>query len=149
MVKYIRVIIVGLLFLFGINTLKLDNTFDSHRIYYDNVHYSDNVDFYGVEGTYLNYSGSLSYVGDYYELYFDVVNDTGVDVVICDYFLQEDNPYIHYELTYEDGNSIHNGDLLKKNESKTIHYKVLYQKPIEDDQYELDTNFSINFEQNI
>lgn len=149
MVKYIRFVVVSILLLFGVHYMDTRNGFDSNELYYDNVRYSDNVDFYGVEGTNLRYSGNLSGVGDFYELYFDVVNHTGVDVVVQDSIYHEDDSYIHYELSYEDGSIIQPGDLLKSGESKTIHYKVLYQKPIQDDSYQLDSSFSIQFEQNL
>ena len=149
MVKYIRVILVGILVIFGASTITNHHQFDSNKIYYDNVRYSDNVDFFGVEGTNLNYSGNLSHVGDYYELYFDVVNDSGADVVVQEAIYHEDDSYIRYELSYEDGSSIQAGDLLKSGEVKTIHYKVFYQSPIEDNSYELDSSLLIQFGQNI
>ena len=149
MVKYIRMVIVGVLLLLGIHSLESVSKFDSQGIYYDHVRYSDNVTFYGVDGLNLKYSANLSYVGDSYELFFDVVNDSGVDVVIQDILYSKEDPYIHYELTYQDGSMIQDGNLLQMGESKTIHYKVIYQEPIQEESYQFDSGFSLQFEQKI
>lgn len=149
MVKSIRFVVVGILLLFSVHIMNSHREFDSKDLYYDHVRYSDNVDFYGVEGMNLHYSGNLSEVGDFYELFFDVVNQTGVDVVVQDSICHDSDSYIRYELSYEDGSIIQPGDLLKNGESETIHYKVFYQRPIQDDSYQLDSSFSIQFEQSL
>ena len=150
MVKYIRIGIVGILLLFGvISSLGSSYSYSNKGIYYDNVKYSDNVDFYGVDGTDLKFNGNLSTVGDSYFLTFDVVNDSDVDMIITDYLLNEDDPYIKYELTYIDGNKVKTGDILKKNTTKTLHYVVKYENPVLEDTYEVDSSFHIQYDQKI
>ena len=150
MVRYMRVGIIGILLLFGVLfSLGSSYGYNAKGIYYDNVRYSDNVHFYGVEGLNISYSADLSKLGDSYELVFDVVNDSGVDVVITDCVYHEEDPYIHYELTYVDGAKIQEGDLLQKDDVKTIRYVVTYQNPVMDDEYEVDSSFHILYEQKI
>ena len=150
MVKYIRIGFVGILLFFGmVMTLGSSNAYENNGIYYDNVEYSDNVTFYGVEGLNLNYSAQMEKVGDSYELVFDVVNDSGVNVQITDTMIHQDDPYIHYQLTYADGNEIQDGDVLLKGESKKLRYVVCYENPIMTDEYEVDSSFQIHFEQKI
>ena len=150
MVKYIRIGIVGILLLFGIiSSLGSSYSYSNKGIYYDNVKYSDNVDFYGVDGTDLKFNGNLSNVGDSYYLTFDVVNDSDVDMVITDYLLNEEDPYINYELTYLNGDKVEIGDILEKGKVKTLHYVVEYENPILEDTYEVDSSFQINYNQKI
>ena len=150
MVKYIRGIFVVFLAFFGIIlSLGSSHAYSSKGIYYDNVSYTDNVTFYGVDGLNINYSAEMSKVGDYYLLTFDVVNDSGVDVFISDCSYHDDDPYIQYELAYLSGDKIQVGDTLEKNEVKTIQYKVTYLNPIMDDEYEVDSSFQIQFDQKI
>ena len=148
--KYIEMILVGLgltyLAVFGNIKINGDNQ-SIKGIYYDNFKYTDNVEFYGSDGLNIQYSGELSIPGDYYELTFDVVNSTGVDVEIADCFHQEPDEYIDFRLTYEDGQEVEVGDTLKSGETKRLTYKVTYQKGIDTDDYEFDSSFSIHYEQ--
>lgn len=118
-----------------------------HKIYYDHFQYTDNVSFYGVDGLNIQYEGDLAYLGDSYELSFDVINSSQSDVEIMDLIYNEENPYLEYSFTYENGNSLQVGDLLKGGETKHLKYRVLWKNPIETDQYELDSSFYINYEQ--
>ena len=150
MVKYIQIGIVSILIILGgIFGLGSSNAYSSKGLYSDNVKYSDNVEFYGVEDLSIKYSGGLSQLGDSYYLTFDVVNDTGVDVVITDYVYHEDDPYITYSLTYENGDKVKVGDILSKGEVKTIKYTALYENPVLDDSYEVDSSFNILYDQKI
>lgn len=148
MVKYIRMGFLGILLVFGlIMTLGSSNAYENKGIYYDNVSYTDNVTFYGVDGVNLDYSAEMNKVGDSYSLTFDVVNDSGVNVKITDTMIHQEDPYIHYELCYEDGTPIQIGDTLLKGESKRVQYTALYENPVMTDEYEVDSSFQIHFEQ--
>lgn len=149
--KYLKVLLVGIAFVigFGYKTLNADGKSFNKGIYYDNIKYSDNVVFNKVDGTNIDYSANLSSPGDYFEIYFDVVNSTNYNVEISDYVYNEDDDYIDYELTYADGKSINNGDIIKKGESKRLMYKVYYKNPIVEDEYNIDTSFYIYYEQAI
>ena len=140
--KYLKYFIV----IFFIMNSFITSRETGPKIYYDNFQYTDNVSFYGVDGLNVQYEGDLSYLGDSYELSFDVVNTSSSDVEITHLIVQED-PYLLYSLTYEDGNKIQVGDLLKKGETKRLKYNVLWKNPIDIDQYELDSSFYINYEQ--
>lgn len=144
--KYIKLMLVVLLSVIGLGYRCL-NTFASSGIYYDNIDYTDNVSFNSVEGVNIDYSANLVKPGDYYELYFDVVNSTGYNVAIADCVYNEDNEYIDYELSYEDGSQINIGDIIKKGEKKRIKYKVLYKSYIMEESYTFDTSFSILYAQ--
>ena len=148
MVKYMNVIVVGALLLFGVlfDSFSVENQKSLKGIYYDHVTYSDNVHFQGVDGLSLNYTADLSYLGDSYEITFDVINDTSVDIEISDYMIHDD-PYIDYQLSYHDGKEIHLGDIIKKGESKTLKYIVYYKNPILEDSYQFDSSFQISYEQ--
>lgn len=123
------------------------NNSSKKEIYYDNFDYTENVIFYGSDGLDIQYSGELSIPGDYYELTFDVINESNVDVEIADCFYQETDDFIAYNLLYANGEKISIGDTLKKGESKRLKYKVVYKKSIESDEYEFDSSFRIHFEQ--
>ena len=148
--KYIKAMLIGLLAIitFGyhnLNTSASDNL--NNGIYYDNIEYTDNVLFNSVDGVIIDYSANLNKPGDYYELYFDVVNSTSYDVEITDCIYQEDDDYIAYELTYDDGSHINIGDVINKGEKVRIKYKVLYKSYVNVDNYTFDTSFSILYGQ--
>ncbi|MBP5678339.1 MAG: hypothetical protein J6X28_00740 [Bacilli bacterium] len=146
MVKYIQVGLVSVLLFFGV---FFSPSQEGKGIYYDHVEYSDNVEFYGVEGVNLSYSGSLRNLHDSYYLLFDVVNDSNVDVEITHIDGIKEDPYIQYELFYEDGSPIQEGDTLLKGEVKRLKYMVTYENPILEDSYSVDSSFHIDFEQKI
>ncbi len=115
-------------------------------IYYDNIEYSDNVSFYGVDGLTIQYTGELIAPGDSYEISFDVVNDADSDVIISQCRYQKDDKFVEYHLTYENGNLVQVGDVLKKGEKKRIKYLVFYKDLIDRDSYEFDSSFYISYE---
>ena len=151
MVKYIEGIIIGIFIFLGIgyNTFSIsnNNTNISKGIYYDSFKYSDNVVINKVDGTNLDFTGELKNPGDFYELSFDVVNSTTVDVKVSDFNCKNNDSYIEYLLTYSDGSNIKNGDIIEKGEKRRIYYKVLYKNPIIEDNYTFDSSFNINYEQ--
>ena len=148
--KYAKIMLVGLLAIIGLgyHNLNANASGDiSKGIYYDNVKYTDNVLFNSVDGVNIDYSAQLKYPGDYYELYFDIVNSSGYSVEITDCIYNDDDDYIDYELTYENGNEINVGDAIKNGESIRVKYRVFYKKYIIEDNYTFDTSFSILYEQ--
>ena len=149
--KYLEVIVVGILFVGGIlfHNFTGDTNALNKGIYYDNVNYTDNVTFNRVDGLNIDYEAELNVPGDFYELNFDVVNSTKYDVEIADYIYNESDKYITYELCYADGKKIKNGDIIKAGETKKLKYKVSYVNPIEDNNYTFDTSFTIQYEQAI
>jgi hypothetical protein len=150
--KYLRVMLVVLLAIIGIGYyhFNVNASGDLKKgIYYDNIDYTDNVEFNNVDGLALDYSANLVKPGDYYELYFDVVNSTGYNVEITDCIYNDDDEYIDYDLVYENGDKINIGDIIKKGESVRVKYKVLYKEYIDQLDYTFDTSFSILYEQTI
>lgn len=149
--KYLDMAIIGVLFIGGLafRSLSTEGNALNKGVYYDNVEYTDNVTFNSVDGTNIDYSAKLDKLGDYYELKFDVVNSTRYDIEIADYIYNKDDQYIKYELCYEDGNKINNGDIIKAGESKGLKFKVSYVNPVLENNYIFDTSFSIQYEQAI
>ena len=147
--KYFKVIVVGVLLFLGVmfHVHSLDGNTLSKGIYYDNIDCTENVTFNGVDGTNLDYSAELTKPGDYYELYFDVVNSTHHDVEIADYIYNKDDDYIEYKLTYDNDNKIANGDIIKSGETKRLKYRVYYKDYIMDNNYTFDSSFYIYYEQ--
>ena len=71
-VKNIAYYYFNYIYLIDVKKMKTDD-YPKSVIYYDNFQYTDNVLFYGVDGLNVQYEGELSYLGDSYELSFDVV----------------------------------------------------------------------------
>ena len=150
--KYLKGALIVLLVIIGVGykNFNANASGDLKKgIYYDNIDYTENVEFNKVDGVNLDYSAELIKPGDYYELYFDVVNSTGYNVEITDCVYNEDDEYIDYDLVYENGEKINNGDIIKKGESVRVKYTVLYKEYIDKTDYTFDTSFSILYEQTI
>ena len=147
--KYIDVMAITILFMVGVfsSGFSVDSKQSKKGIYYHNIESTENVTIHNVDGLSIDYSAELQVPGDYYELTFDVVNDSSVDMKVEDCFFHEDDDYIQYEFSYADGKSIKVGDVLKKGEKKELRYKVLYKNLIESDGYEFDSSFGLNYEQ--
>ena len=147
--KNIQLILVlfGLVGSFFYGDYSINKRMGNNGIYYENVEYTDNVEFYGVDGLNIRYTGELYTPGDYFELDFDVVNPTRHDVEISKCTYQKTDPFIEYQLVYEDGSEIKEGDTLKKGERKRLKYRVSYINRIQSDSYEFDSSFYINYEQ--
>ena len=101
--RYMKIMLVLLLAIIGVGYRSFNtNASELNKgIYYDNIDYTDNVVFNSIDGTNIDYSAKLVNPGDYYELYFDVVNSTSYNVEIVDCVYNEDDDYIAYELSYE------------------------------------------------
>ena len=147
--KYARLVLVLLLILISVGYHAMANARDSLNdgIYYDNIDYTDNVVFNGTDGVNMDYSAKFINPGDYYELYFDVVNSTDYNMAISNCIYHENDEYINYELTYEDGSVINIGDIINKHERVRVKYKVMYMNYIDEDDYTIDTSFSILYTQ--
>ncbi len=151
--KYIEMLMasMGVIYclVFGDFSLIEKKGYSSENIYYDNVQYTDNIDFYGIDGLTLQYAGQLSVPGDFYELSFDIINAGSVDVEIAKCVFQDSDPYIEYQLTYDDGKHINIGDMLKSGEKRRVKYRVLYKNRIDNDSYEFDSSFYLSYEQSL
>ena len=140
----IAVISAGFCMAFGDGASALDNNKDIH---YANVQSSDNVSLSSVDGLNIEYSANLDYPGDSYDVTFDIVNSTGVDMFISN-FVWPDSDLIDYNLKYVDGSEVKHGDLIKKDEVKKVIYTVVCKDNVSfDEDFQLDTSFDINFEQ--
>lgn len=148
--KYVKSLLITLLVVIGLGYHSFGTSarsdFDK-GVYYDNITYSDNVTFNGVDGTNLDYSAEFNVPGDYYELSFDIVNDTKYDLEITDCILNEDDDYIGYKLTYADGKKVKVGDIIKQGTSKQVKYVVSYKEYILEENYQFDTSFYISYGQ--
>ena len=147
--KYIRSLVLAIpivLVAFG-NFSNANDIASKKGIYYDNFNYTNNVTINEAKGTDIDYNANLSRVGDYYEIVFDVINDTNTDMKITVCIYNEDDSYFDYELTYCNGKKINSGDIIKQGESKQIKYFVQYKNPITEDNYLFDSSFSIEYEQ--
>ena len=138
----ILLIMIGIIITF--NYLS-DNKMN--ELYYDNFKYTSNVILSGINGFNFDYSVTLNYVGDYYEIDFDVINPTGYDMEIDELYLHKDDNYISYRLTYDDGDLVNKGDVIKKGESKTLRYIVFYKNRVLEENYNFDSSFNINYKQ--
>ena len=119
----------------------------SYELYYDNFKYTSNVILSGINGFNFDYSVTLNDVGDYYEIDFDVINTTAYDMEIDTLDINKDDQYITYRLSYESGDLVNEGDVIKTGESKTLRYIVFYQNEILKDNYNFDSSFNINYKQ--
>ena len=150
MFKYFDVMCFGILLFFGVcfgDVSVVSNGKSSNNIYYDNIQYTDNVVLQEIDALHIKHKGNLQVVGDYYEISFDIVNASGNDVSISNFFIPTNDSYIHYDLFYVDGNKVSVGDFLKDKEIKRVCYRVSYQHPIISDSYDFNSSFFINYEQ--
>ena len=148
MVKYLGYVVVGVLLSIGVLfQSSVDGKSTNQGMYYENVRGSENVDIKNVSGINLDFEASLEAVGVSFDLYFDVVNSNDVDMKIENLVLKENDSYINYLLTYQDGGIVKKGDIIKSHDSIKLHYEVKYINLIKSDNYLFDTGFSINYEQ--
>lgn len=148
--KYFKGLILIIPLFVGIISSNISNVkgFNNKKgVYYDNFNYTNNVILEEVDGTNIDYNAQLNTVGDYYEITFDVINDSNIDVKISDCIFPNDDKYIEYRLTYADGERINTRDILKQGENKRIKYRVLYKNQVNEDNYQFDSSFSIGYEQ--
>ena len=96
---------------------------DQKELYYDNFKHTSNVILSSVDGF------------------------NSYDMEISKLDLHKDDKYISYRLAYEDGGLVNIGDVIKKGESKTLKYIVLYENQVLEDDYHFDSSFNINYGQ--
>lgn len=122
---------------------------ETNSVHYTNIEASDNVSVKKVDGLNIDYDADLEYPGDSYEVVFDIVNSSGVDMLIANCTWAEDTKFVDYDLRYvEDGKKLEKGDLIKKGETRKVVYKVTYKDDvISNEDVKINTGFAINFEQ--
>ena len=90
-------------------------------------------------GTIVNFSVNLDNVDDKYEFVVEVYNEGTIDAKVLDCvkigLTQEQEQYVNYNVTYLDGSSINEGDVLNAGEKKKIKVSVEYLQlmPINED----------------
>lgn len=98
-------------------------------------------------GTIVNFSVNLDNVDDKYEFVVEVYNEGTIDAKVLDCvkigLTQEQEQYVNYNVTYLDGSSINEGDVLNAGEKKKIKVSVEYLQlmPINED--DLTNNYEV------
>ena len=87
------------------------------------------------DGTSVNFSTELNIPGDYFRFNIDAVNDGSIDAMIESVvkvrdLTDEQKNFISFDITYSDGVSINEKQLLTKGLSKGISVEVKYRKDI-------------------
>ena len=151
MVRAVRRITLGVIVLLGIcfGAFSVDSKASSGTsvIHYKNVQHTDNVVLQNVNDYSIQHVGNLSKPGDYYEISFDVVNETNADVSVEECSHPNNDQYIQYDLVYDDGKAVLVGDILKGGETVHLTYRVSYVNLILTDSYEFDAGFSLHYAQ--
>ena len=129
------------------------------EIYFDNVvENNDSIQAIKTatienDKTKVNFDIRLEEPGQYYEFNVDVVNkgtiDAMVDQVIKDGFT-EDQKYLNFDVTYDDGTALKKCDELKAGATKNLIVKVTYKKNVTEDMLPdteqiLDLGFEIDY----
>ena len=83
----------------------------------------------------LEFTTTLNTPGDYYEFTVDVVNNGTIDAMISNIvktpdLTSEQAKYFKYEVTYQDGSSLNNSQVLSNNSSKTVKVRLEYRKDL-------------------
>ena len=93
-----------------------------------------------------NYHVNLENVGDYYEIIFDVVNESDNLYSVEDLIINNNDEYFSYGLTYMDNSKVNIGDKIDKNSITTMKYRVDYKKQVTNNNGDLDTSFNIELD---
>ena len=139
--KKLLMILVIIICIFILNARRVDSREKS--LYYDNFRYTDNVEFRDK----FDYKANLVNIGDYYEITFDVVNESNNKYEVKDLLLNNNDKYFSYELVYMDNSRVNIGDKIDKNSTITMKYRVTYNNLVVDTNEDLDTSFNIEFGQ--
>ena len=137
----IIIVLAIIVCIFVINTNRVSGR--DKNLYYDNFRYTSNVDFKDN----FNYHVNLDNVGDYYEIIFDVVNESDNLYGVEDLIINNNDEYFSYGLTYMDNSKVNIGDKIDKNSITTMKYRVDYKKQVTNNNGDLDTSFNIEFGQ--
>lgn len=98
-------------------------------------------------GTIVNFSVNLDNVDDKYEFVVEVYNEGTIDAKVLDCvkigLTQEQEQYVNYNVTYLDGSSINEGDVLNAGEKKKIKVSVEYLQLMPLDENDLTNNYEV------
>lgn len=125
----------------GITNIKSNNW----NIYYDNIQYIRGQEFElvspttsGTNTTNISYTINLLEPGDVYKFNVDIVNggtiDAMVKVVTDTALTEEQEKYASYFVTYSDGISVEDYQLLPHGETDTLSVMVAYKKDITEEE---------------
>lgn len=125
----------------GITNIKSNNW----NIYYDNIQYIRGQEFElvspttsGTNTTNISYTINLLEPGDVYKFNVDIVNggtiDAMVKVVTDTALTEEQKKYASYFVTYNDGISVEDYQLLPHGETDTLSVMVAYKKDITEEE---------------
>lgn len=94
----------------------------------------------------LNVDVVLKEFNEFAEFTIDIENNGTIDAVLEEYVVNVNNPtnILTYEIAYEDGNKISEGDILPSKSKKEIRVKILY--PVQESKIypALELNLSFN-----
>lgn len=139
--KKVLIIILIVIGIFIINNNRVDSR--DKNLYYDNFRSTDNV----VFNDKFDYNANLEKVGDYYEIVFDLINESNNLYEITELDINDNDEFFSYNLTYANNDKVKIGDKIDKNSIVTLKYRVDYKKLVVDNNYELDTSFNIEYGQ--
>jgi len=98
-------------------------------------------------GTIVNFSVNLDNVDDKYEFVVEVYNEGTIDAKVLDCvkigLTQEQEQYVNYNVTYLDGSSINEGDVLNAGEKKKIKVSVEYLQLMPLNENDLTNNYEV------
>ena len=98
-------------------------------------------------GTIVNFSVNLDNVDDKYEFVVEVYNEGTIDAKGLDCvkigLTQEQEQYVNYNVTYLDGSSINEGDVLNAGEKKKIKVSVEYLQLMPFNENDLTNNYEV------
>lgn len=143
--RYLYVISLGMFLSLGVGYSTLNSSFgmegalttsaNTWDIHFENLQYAeDNVTASPVtitNNSTLSFDVTLTNPGDKYEFTFDIENEGNLDALIHEIEMPNltdvQKKYLIYSLTYDDGTEIHEGDLLKPSEVKTVRVFIQYK----------------------
>lgn len=84
-----------------------------------------------VDNKYISFNIVLNASGDYYAFTADIKNNSNIDVkvdnVISNVLTEEQDKYLGFSLTYDDGSKINKNDVIKVGETRKIKFVSLYK----------------------
>lgn len=136
------------------NGLVKSNEKELFNIHYKNIKTNNNNGTVYLEGKEnVNFDCNLKVPGDYFEFTVDMINesnkDAKVEFVNMTKLNEEQKRYLVYTVTYENGEEIKAGDILKSNDKKTLKIKVEFKYDITEEdlpkeKQNIDLTFDIN-----
>ena len=156
----IILVVIGVGYAFLTKTLSINSDVtmnkNSWNIYFDNVKVSDG----SVSGTpelssdksKITFTAEISNPGDFYEFTADVINGGTIDAMVdslgnTDILTASQKKYLDYSITYQNGETIENKDLLKSGETRKIKVRLTFKRDItESDLPTSDENLAITID---